>query len=209
VLVVAMALAAPLGEAAATPAGTNLLATRNLAVSWPWLALVLGALVAGAGPRLRLAAGVLLVAGFALGAAKMADPDFARPDFAGAAAIVDRDAGPDDGVIDAAVAFITPGPVTGLEAALERPHATVRGGASQRRDGNFRLGDELLDDDQVAARATARGGDVFVVYPEPPTGSGTERWDPPLARLGYHRTATTVLRGFARLGVYRYAEGAR
>ena len=89
VLVTAMALAAPLGELAASAAGTNLLAARNLAVSWPWFALLLGTILVAAGPRLGVLAAGLVLAGFAIGGVKMTEERFQRPDFAGAAAIID------------------------------------------------------------------------------------------------------------------------
>ena len=208
-LVIAMALAAPVGELAASAVGTNLLATRNLAVSWPWFALLLATLLVAAGPRLGLLAAGLVIAGFAIGAVKMTEDRFQRPDFAGAAAIIDREAGPRDGVIDGAVAFITPGPLTGLDAALDPPRQTVRAGAPQTRDGNFRIGDVILPDDEVARRASARGGRVFVVEPE---SSLARPWDPIFAGLpgGYRRESTRVLPGFIPLVVQVYApEAAR
>jgi hypothetical protein len=207
VLVVAMALAAPVGEAAATLVGTNLFAARNLAVSWPWFALVLASVLVAAGPRLRVAAVGLVIAGFALGAAKIVGEDFARPDFEGAAAIIDREAGPRDGVVDGAVAFITPGPLTGLDAALERPRPTLRAGAPQHRDGNFRIGDVILPHEEVLRRAAAAGGRVFVVYPEDEFTPSTELWDPLVETVpgGYRRVRTRILPGFIPLAVHVYA----
>ncbi len=73
-LIVALALAAPVSEAAVSLVGTNILSIRNLAVSWPAFALLLATLVsAGRGP-LRIASVSLLVAGFGIGAATMLDP---------------------------------------------------------------------------------------------------------------------------------------
>jgi hypothetical protein len=206
VLVIGMALAAPLGELAASAVGTNLLAARNLAVSWPWFALLLATVLVAAGPRLGVLAAGLVIAGFALGAAKMTEDRFQRPDFAAAAAIIDREAGPRDGVIDGAVAFITPGPLTGLDAALAQPRRTVRAGASQRRDGNFRIGDEIVPDDEVVRRAATSGGRVFVVYPEGPLAPD---WAPLFAELpgDYRRVSARVLPGFIPLAVQVYAPG--
>jgi hypothetical protein len=206
VLVVALALAAPVGEAAATLFGTNLIAARNLSVSWPWFALALAAVLLAAGPRLRVLAAALVIAGFAIGAAKMTQADFSRPDFAGAAAIVDREAGPRDGIVDGAVAFITPGPLTGLDAALERPHRRLlRAGAPQHRDGNFRIGDLILPHEEVIRRATAGGGKVFVLYPEDEFTPSARLWDPLLeAGPGYERTSTRILPGFIPLAVHVY-----
>jgi hypothetical protein len=207
VLVAAMALAAPVGEASATLLGTNLFAARNLAVSWPWFALALAAVLVAAGPRLRVAAVGLVVAGFALAGAKMVDEDFQRPDFAAAAAIIDREAGPRDVVVDGAVAFITPGPVTGLDATLRRPHRILRAGAPQHRDGNFRIGDPVLPHDEVVRRAAAGGGRVFLVYPESADTPSAELWDPLFEAVpgGYRRVRTRVTAGFIPLAVHEYA----
>jgi hypothetical protein len=202
-LLVFVALAVPVGEASATLVGTNMLNARNLAVGWPWFALVLATLLVAAGPRLRLLAAGLVIAGFALGAAKMVDEDFQRPDFEAAAAILDRDAGPRDGVVDGAVAFLTPGPLSGLEAGLERRHRILRAGAPQRRDGNFRIGDPILQNDEVIRRAAAGGGRVFVVLPESETISSAAFWDP-LLPGGYKRVRTRILPGFIPLAVHVY-----
>jgi hypothetical protein len=208
-LVLAMAVCVPLGELACTLVGTNMFNARNLAVAWPWFALLLATLLVAAGPRLGVLAASLVIAGFVLGAVKMTEDRFQRPDFAGAAAIVDREAGLHDGVIDGAVAFITPGPLTGLEAALDRPRQTVRAGAPQRRDGNFRSGDEILPSDEVVRRAAASGGRVFVVYPE---GELAADWAPLFAELpgDYRRVSARLLPGFIPLAVQVYApRGAR
>jgi hypothetical protein len=203
-LVAVVALGVPVAEASATLVGTNVLNARNLAVGWPWFALLLAALLVSAGPRLRLPAAGLVIAGFALGAAKMVDEDYQRPDFRAAAAIVDREAGTRDGVVDGAVAFLTPGPLTGLEAGLEREHRLVRAGAPQRRDGNFRMGDPILPNDEVARRAADRGGRLFVVVPESESFASAVFWDPTVP-AGYERVRTRILPGFIPLAVHTYA----
>jgi 4-amino-4-deoxy-L-arabinose transferase-like glycosyltransferase len=206
VLVVALALSAPLGELAVTLIGTNMFTVRNLAVSWPWFALVLAAVLVAAGPRLRFVAAGLVLAGFALSAMKMVEARFQRPDFAAAAAIIDREAGPADGVVDNAVALITPGPITGLDAALQRRHRVLRAGAPQSRDGNFRIGDEILPPAEVLRRAAADGGRVFVVSPEQRPNTSASVWDPLVAELpgSYRRVRARVLRGFIPLAVLTY-----
>jgi hypothetical protein len=180
-----------------------MLNARNLAVGWPWFALLLATSLVAAGPRLRLPAIGLVTAGFALGAAKMVDDDYQRPDFRAAAEIIEREAGPRDGVVDGAVAFLTPGPLTGLEAGLEREHRLVRAGAPQRRDGNFRIGDPILPNDEVARRAADRGGRIFIVVPESETFSSTVFWDPTVP-AGYRRVRTRILAGFIPLAVHVY-----
>ena len=208
-LVIVMAIGIPLAELLCTPLGTNMLTARNLAVAWPWFALLLATLLLAAGPRLGVVAAGLVIAGFAIGAVKMTQDRFQRPDFAAAAAIIGRAAGPQDGVIDGAVAFITPGPLTGLDATLERPHRVIRAGASQRRDGNFRVGDPILPADEVVRRAAAQGGKVFVVFPQGPLAGV---WDGLFAELpgGFRRESSRTLPGFIPLGVQVYApESAR
>ena len=54
-------------RASGAAVGTNLLAARNLAVSWPWFALLLAAVLVAAGPRLGLVAAALVIAGFTIG----------------------------------------------------------------------------------------------------------------------------------------------
>ena len=125
-LVAGLALAAPLGEALVSAVGTNLFGTRNLAVSWPGFALTLGALLVAAGPRLRLVTVPLVVAAFAIGAALMLDPRYERPDYDAAGAFIDRAAAPADVVVDGAAILVTPGPLSGLDLALDRPHRVYR-----------------------------------------------------------------------------------
>ena len=83
VLVVVLALATPVGTVLASAIGTNVFGVRNLAGSWPGLALALAALLVACGPRLRVAAVTLVLASFAIGAVKMLDDSFARPGLPG------------------------------------------------------------------------------------------------------------------------------
>ena len=109
-------------------------------------------------------------------------------------------------MIDGAVAFITPGPLTGLDAALARPHRIIRANAPQRRDGNFRLNDRILPPATVVRRAAARGRRVFVVVPEPESAPSAATWDRLFAGLpdGPRRVRTRVLPGFIPLAVHTY-----
>jgi 4-amino-4-deoxy-L-arabinose transferase-like glycosyltransferase len=74
VLVVALALATPVGELVASALGSNLFGTRNLAASWPAAALCIAALLVAAGPRLGIAASALAVAAMAIGVVTMLGP---------------------------------------------------------------------------------------------------------------------------------------
>ncbi len=70
-LIVALAFAAPVGEAVVSLVGNDVFGTRNLAVSWPGMALLVSTVVMAGRHPLRIAAATLLVAGFGVGAARM------------------------------------------------------------------------------------------------------------------------------------------
>jgi hypothetical protein len=204
-LVVVMALATPVGEALASAVGTNMLTTRNLAVSWPWLALVVGAVLTRAG-RFKVAAVVLVVSGWAVAAATMLERRSARPDFDGAAAFIERSAHPQDTVVDGAVLLLTPGPLSGLDAALGGGHRIVRAGAPEVRDRNFRAGDQIASPEAVMRRAAASRGRIFVLVPDEPSGAA-RAWDGPAKASGepYRRVEARRFPGVLPLSVLVYA----
>jgi hypothetical protein len=206
-LVVAMALAAPIGAALVSAVGSDLFVARNLAVSWPWFALLLAALLCGGGSRVRFAAVGLVIAGFAVSAAKTLDADVRRPDYGAAAAFVDRAASSRDVVLDHAALFVAPGPLTGLDAALRRRHQIIRVGVSEQREHNFRPGDPVLPLEEVVRRATQPSrGRIFVVSSESGFAASTDFWDQQLAPR--RRLETRSFPGFIRLAVLVYADGA-
>ncbi|MFN8161887.1 MAG: glycosyltransferase family 39 protein [Solirubrobacterales bacterium] len=191
VLVVALALATPLGEALSSAVSTNLLGTRNLAASWPGFALVLGAIVAGPRPRpLWIAATALVVASFAISAVRMLGASHRRPDTRQAAALIRAEPPGSTVVVDAAV--VSPGPLSSLDVDLGRSrgsYSVVRLGVPQENRAPFGAGDVVASPVQVAsfARAAAgRGGRVIVV------GSPTGPFGPQMAEL---------LRSLARSGL--------
>ena len=106
----------------------------------------------------------LVVAGFAVGAAKMLESRYQRPDYDAAAAFIDRNASARDVVIDAAV--FSPGPLTGLEVALDEPRPGVPRRVRRRR-GIIPLGsrDRVAPAAEVTDRAVAAAGSgpLFVV----------------------------------------------
>jgi Dolichyl-phosphate-mannose-protein mannosyltransferase len=212
VLLVVMALSAPVAEALVSAVGTNLLSARNLAVSWPWFGLALAAVLVSAGPRLRFAAAGLVIAGFALGAVGMMSADSRRPDYRGAARLIDREAAPGDVVVDGAAVFLTPGPLTGLDVAFERRHPVIRAGVPEPRGRNFRIGDPVLPADAVARRAVSRaaGGRIFVVAAENDLSTGAATWDALLAAApgAYRRVDERTYPGFTTLVALVYEEGA-
>ncbi len=212
-LVVVLALSTPVGTVLASAIGTNVFGVRNLAGSWPGFALALAALLVAAGPRLRVVAVALTLAGFVIGAWKLLEDSFARPDYAGAAELVDRDAGPRDPVIDAAV--VTPGPLSGLDVVLDRPHRVFRVGAPQERDHPFTVLDRARPTSEVAreAAAAAAGGPIFLVAGATPAERRPAATD--LAReveaalpSGYRLARTHDLPGILDVGVLVYERGA-
>jgi 4-amino-4-deoxy-L-arabinose transferase-like glycosyltransferase len=117
VLLVALLLSAPVCEAILALLGTDLLLTRNLASSWPALALCFAALLTAAGPRLRLATVALAAASFAIGAGLMLEEQYQRPDYQAAANFVAERAEPGDVVLDLTSAF-SAGPLSPLDVTL-------------------------------------------------------------------------------------------
>jgi len=171
-LVVALALATPVGEAIFSAVGTNLLGARNLNASWPGLALATAALLAAAGPIAAPACAALVVGGFAVGAATTLRSDAARPDFAGAAALIDSRAAPRDVVVDAAA--LTPVPLTPLDVYLPQTRPEFRLGLP-RSDRPFAVGDPVPPPARQIRRSfrLAGGGAIFLVTALPGGGAET------------------------------------
>jgi 4-amino-4-deoxy-L-arabinose transferase-like glycosyltransferase len=162
-LVIALALSVPLGEAIVSAVGNNIFGGRNLVAALPAFALCLAALLVAAGPRLRFVTTALALASLAIGAAKMLDERYKRPNYRAAAEVIDSRAAPGDAVIDAAV--FSPGPYSPLDVALRRTHVVIRAAAPQQRERPFWFGDRIIGGPESAARAmaAAKGGRVFIV----------------------------------------------
>ena len=86
-----------------------------------------------------------------------------RTDYRAAAGAHRADLHTRDVVIDASV--LSPGPVSGLDAALGQSHRVLRAGVPQERDHPFGVFDQVLPVPEVVhdALAEADGGRVFVV----------------------------------------------
>ena len=212
-LVLALALSAPVGAALTSAVGSNVFSTRTLGVSWPGFALVLGLLAASAGTRLRFVVSALLVASFAIAAVKVTEPAFGRPDYEDAAALIDREARPGDVVIDSV--FDSPGPLSGLDAALERPVRVLRVGKPQTRAKPFEIGDPITPVPTVVRQATASGGRVFVVQIEeatrrarPGLGKRVTEEVIDLLEIRHRRVATHRFGGFLEFRLLVYAPKA-
>jgi hypothetical protein len=187
-LVIGLALATPVGEAIESLLSTHIFGIRNLAASWPALALAFSALLVYAGGRRSTVAVSLALVGFAIAAASMLTGAHTRPHYQQAAEYVDHTAKGGDVVIDE-TGILSPGPVTALDLTLHRPLPIVRALAPQERDHPFGLLDPHVSLPGASAQAArlAGGHDVFVVG-----GDGT---DPSLRLLGYRRVAFRDYRG--------------
>jgi 4-amino-4-deoxy-L-arabinose transferase-like glycosyltransferase len=198
-----LALATPVGGALAAAAGnSSLFGTRNLAPSWPGLALAGAAVLALAGTRTRAVAAALLVAAFAISAVKVTEDRFSRPDYVDAAAYVDEQAGPRDVVIDGSAAR-SPGPLSHADAAFRERHTIVRMYQPQERDHPFNVFDRVVPPSEAFRRAAARarGARILVV-----TDRGQLHELPPLE--GYRRVEYREFPGFFQVVVLKYERPA-
>jgi mannosyltransferase len=165
VLIVGLALAAPIGEVFVSAVGTDVLGIRNLAVSWPAFALVVATVLVAVPMPLRIVPVALVLAGFAIAAVKMAQPGYQRPGARKAADFISHDASPGDVVMDAIQ--LSPGPRIALDLYLDRPLKVFRLGQPQERDHPFGLFDPILTPAEVVRRAAAAadGRRIFLVTP--------------------------------------------
>jgi hypothetical protein len=163
VLIMALAVSTPAGTVVFSAVGTDIIAVRHFAASWAPFALSVATLLVVAGPKLRFAAAALAVGALAIGAAKMMEAPFKRPDYAAAARFIDRTAAPGDVVVDGTEA-LSPGPLSGLDATLERSHSVIRVRAPRKRNLPFVRGERLLTLSEVTRRAAseAAGQRIFI-----------------------------------------------
>jgi len=172
VLLVTMALAAPAGLLIYSALKSNLFLPRNLIVSAPFAAVLIGGLIARMlRPRLAIATTVAVVVLLIPSAVSTAAGDLARPPYDDVARLIDERARPADPVIEASVFPVGSSldePLRrSLVTFLRRPHAVY-----------------LSDDQAKAWRAAERGGRAYALYPDvlsglfrayipkPPRGSG-------------------------------------
>ena len=134
----------------------DVFAARNMINVWPAWALLVGAIVTSAPRRIGLAASVLVIGGFAIGAVRSQDANQQRPDYDAAARYLVANSATSDPIVDSTVA----GP--GAKQALEIALADI-GDESQPE---FRVGLPTLADAQ-AVRAPGGPGQ-FAKPPIPP-----------------------------------------
>lgn len=129
ILLILLALAAPLGAGFLSLVGNDLFIPRNLGVSWPALAVAIAALVATGPAVTRVIATALVVGAFAYGAIEsVTEDELKRPAYRDAGALIDRETGPDDVVLDVNPIFVGGGaapPALTLDVHLDEPHVNI------------------------------------------------------------------------------------
>jgi hypothetical protein len=164
VLIIVLALATGVGEALVSATGDHVFGVRNLAASWPYLALIGAAALTLPSPQVALVASTLALAGFAIGAVKMLGGRFDRPDYQGAARYVQDNFRPGDVVVDETGA-LSPGPLTGLDVSLTRQVPIIRAEAPAERGHPFGFSDRIVPLQEAVneAVAAAHGHRVFLI----------------------------------------------
>jgi hypothetical protein len=115
-LILALALAMPVGLIVYSLFFDSVWDLRNLISSWPGLALLMGLIVTQGRREWAVIATALLLGGLAAGALLMVRAGQQRPDYLAAARFVDQRGQSQEPVVEAV--FFTPGPFTETEAAL-------------------------------------------------------------------------------------------
>jgi hypothetical protein len=166
-LVVLLLVATPVGEIVVSATGNHVIGVRDLAASWPFFALSLGALVSVARTPFRQLAAALILGSSFIGAATMLNPDFSRPQYQGAAQYVTAHLRPGDVVLDE-TGGLSPGPLTGFDVAFHSHATVVRALAPAERDHPWTFFDPKVTLPAAVrmAVAAAHGGRVFVVGAE-------------------------------------------
>lgn len=164
VLMAVLALVTPVAEVLLGAAGHSVINVRDLGASWPYVALTAGAIVSLSEPRLAVAAAALAVAALLIGSARMLSGEFVRPAYGAAAGDLIAHLHSGDVIIDA-TGVLSPGPPTGLDAALDRPLPLIRAQAPAERAHPFGVADPVVGLPQAGAEAVRRaaGHDVFLV----------------------------------------------
>ena len=171
VLLALLAVATPTGEILGSATGNHIIGVRDLAASWPFLALAGAALVTAAARRVAVPAAGLTVVAFVLGGAKMLEARYQRPDYQSAGAYVAAHARAGDVVIDE-TGGLSPGPLTGFDVAFHRRLPVLRARSPAERDHPYTVFDPIVSLQSAVERAVAaaHGHRVFLVAPELLTG---------------------------------------
>jgi mannosyltransferase len=214
VLVVVLVLAPPAEIALYSSLGHSVWESRNLIAGWPGLALAVGALLTGARDFLRVAAVALVVLAYAIGAAKMLDPSYQRPDYNSAVSFIDRVGSSGDPVID--LPGPTPGPLTDLDGAFAQTGQSPRGRHPVLRLGYPPLSALLRSRPYAPVPPTApaavirqaadlaRGRAIFVVAPRQEAAILAALLKPLPAR--FRRVETRTFAGLVPMLVYVFRD---
>lgn len=118
VLVVTLALAAPVMAAIVSYVDVSVYLPRNLATSWPGLAVSMGALLmANRMKVLRIVSTGLVVFYYGFIAVSMFDDEYQRPDYKGAAELIADEFKPGDRIVE--YASFQPAPISPLDVPLD------------------------------------------------------------------------------------------
>ena len=158
------AVAAPLWVVAYTAFDANVFSPRYLVVSVPAATILLAGLVGGRPASVAVPATLVLVVVIGTTSIRTAFGDLRRPAYDEAAALIDREAGPADPVIELPFAPVEGAWRRALTAFLDEPHA-LYGADRPGAEGGW--------------RAAERRGVAYVLYPDtlllgpprPPRGS--------------------------------------
>jgi hypothetical protein len=160
VLVVVLALAAPVGTILFSAAGHDVFNTQDLIASWPGLALSAGFLLTRPSRSVRVAATGLVLAGFAIGGLKMTSPGVQTPNVDAAAAFIERVGGCGAPVVTES---IFAHPLTEFDVALAN-----LGGSAQKCHPVIRLGWPPLSEELSAFDGPQGQPLTFSAPPQPP-----------------------------------------
>ena len=163
-LIAALAVATPIGAALESAASNSIFSSRNLAASWPYLAMIAAAVLTASQRRVAVAASTLAIAAFVIATVTLLGASYNRPDYQGAAAYIEHNARPGDVIVDLTGA-LSPGPLTGLDVALHARLPIFRGDAPAERGHPYGVYDPNVPLAQAVdqAVAAAHGHRVFLV----------------------------------------------
>jgi hypothetical protein len=215
VLILALAVCTPVGEALASAVSTHIFGVRNLAASWPALALSFAALLTAPRRRVAMVAAGLAVAAFAIAAVRMLDGAYQRPDYRAAGNLIAHDSRGIGVVIDE-TGNISPGPLTPFDLTLHTQVRVFRALAPAERSHPYGFLDPTVGLPQATrqAVAAARGGPIAIVSTLAPASDIVklqQRIAPQTAHLPppYVLVEDHVYPGIARVEVKVYASRTR
>jgi hypothetical protein len=233
-LVVILALATPVGAGLYSLVGSDVFDSRNMIISWPALALTVGAVVARIPQPLRLLAPVLLAGGLVFGTVKIFDSVYQPPDVNAAASYVYRVGSSGDPVVtvpayaypltEEDVAFADMGLSTSKRFVTYRigapprsasVHAALTQGNAWPKTIHFIAPAVIAK--EAAARASGRGRTLFYIAgPTPLAEYGFFPYTPaamflsalPRTMRPFRETIFPGLDGTAVIGVFEFHDTA-